>query len=170
MANQDEAIRAHMDDLEAETKAQPMIGEVVGIGATLLPEYENATSPGFVPGIRYLDSKYSGFRKVRRDGNCFYRAFLFSYLENLLTLVEKGEETGITELKRFKDVIEGSKEKLIALGFSEFAFECFLDEFLDLIEKLPKMSRSELYDSFQEGTGSPDAYTWFSRLLTSGSS
>lgn len=163
----DNDIHSQLDGLGADSKDQPMIGEVIRI-ASLLPEYENATSTGFVSGIKYLDTKYVGFRKVRRDGNCFYRSFLFSYLENLLSIIKRGDQTGTEELKRFQGVIEGSRDKLIALGFSEFTFEYFLDEFLELIEKIPNMSETELFDSFQEGTGNPDAYTWYSRLLTSG--
>ncbi len=31
-----------------------------------------------------LQRKYKGFREVSRDGNCFYRAYMFSILENLM--------------------------------------------------------------------------------------
>ena len=112
---------------------------------------------------------YIGFRRIRRDGNCFYRAFLFSYLELVLKSFQQEDtkEKGKVELERFKSIIVNSKDILVNLGFSEFAFECFYDELIELLDKLPTMSNSELYDSFQEGKGSPDEYTWFSRLLTS---
>ena len=70
-------------------------------------------------------------------------------------------------MERFRTVIVNSKDTLVNLGFSEFAFECFYDELIELLDKLPAMTNSELYDAFQEGKGSPDEYTWFSRLLTS---
>ena len=56
--NQDAQIMAQMDSLEAEAKSYPMIGPIERIGPTLLPEYQEASSPGFVPGIEYLDAKY----------------------------------------------------------------------------------------------------------------
>jgi len=31
-----------------------------------------------------LEKKYSRFRRTRGDGNCFYRAFGFAYMELLL--------------------------------------------------------------------------------------
>ena len=114
-------------------------------------------------------SCFLGFRRVRRDGNCFYRAFLFSYLELVLEAFQQDDtkEKAEVELNRFRTVVVNSKDVLVNLGFSEFAFECFYDELIELLNNLPTMSSSRLYDSFQEGTGSPDEYTWFSRLLTS---
>ena len=58
MANQDAQILAQMDSLEADAKQYPMIGAIQKIGPTLLPEYKEAASPGFIPGIEYLDAKY----------------------------------------------------------------------------------------------------------------
>jgi ubiquitin thioesterase protein OTUB1 len=144
---------------------------MIPIAATLLPEYENATSVGFVPAIHFLDQKYAGFRKVRRDGNCFYRAFLFSYLDKVLSFLEKSETEakGKEELDRFISVILTSKEVLIGLGFSEFTFECIFDEMVELLTRLPTMSRGDLFSAFQDGTGCPQEYTWYMRLLTSAS-
>lgn len=34
--------------------------------------------------IQGLARSYSSFRRSRGDGNCFFRAFLFAYLENIL--------------------------------------------------------------------------------------
>ena len=117
----------------------------------------------------HITTYYLGFRRVRRDGNCFYRAFLYSYLELVLKSFQQEDtmDKGKIELQRFRTVIVNSKDILVNLGFSEFAFECFYDELIELLDKLPTMSSAELYDSFQEGKGSPDEYTWFSRLLTS---
>lgn len=39
--------------------------------------------------LQLLSQKYSDVRKTRGDGNCFYRAFGFGYLEYLLTNKEK---------------------------------------------------------------------------------
>ena len=58
IANQDAQILAQMDSLEADAKQYPMIGAIEKIGPTLLPEYKEAASPGFIPGIEYLDAKY----------------------------------------------------------------------------------------------------------------
>ena len=58
IVNQDAQILAQMDSLEADAKQYPMIGDIEKIGPTLLPEYKEAASQGFIPGIEYLDAKY----------------------------------------------------------------------------------------------------------------
>ena len=50
----------------------------------LLPQYKNAHLD-FVTGIKYLNYKYRMLRRVRGDGNCFYRSCFFGYLEGLLS-------------------------------------------------------------------------------------
>jgi ubiquitin thioesterase protein OTUB1 len=37
-----------------------------------------------VKKIESLMDRYSGIRRARGDGNCFYRSFVFGYLESLL--------------------------------------------------------------------------------------
>lgn len=43
-----------------------------------------AGSPVFVAKIAELEKAYGGLRRTRGDGNCFFRSWLFSYLEQLL--------------------------------------------------------------------------------------
>ena len=121
----DNATIVQLEAIETDIKKDPLISEIKQI-SELLPEYQNADLPGFVPGIVYLDKNYS-FRKVRRDGNCFYRAFLFSYLERIYNLLEKQDNNGKIELDRLTSVIVASKQNLIEIGFSEIAFEFFYD-------------------------------------------
>ena len=47
----------------------------------------------FAKKIESLSKSFANLRRTRGDGNCFYRAFLFSYLENLL-LTSNMEECG----------------------------------------------------------------------------
>lgn len=134
----------------------------------LLPAYTSNELPGFVPGIQWFSTKYTFLRKVRGDGNCFYRAFLFGYLEMLLILYQSGSagaEAAEAERSRFRGVITQSTQTLIALGYSEISFESFYDVFLELLDELFSMTIDSLFESFQEG-GNADYYTWFMRLLT----
>ena len=43
----------------------------------------DSSSNYFIQGVDYLESCYSGIRRVRGDGNCYYRAFLYSLCEHL---------------------------------------------------------------------------------------
>lgn len=153
-----------------ETDKIDMIGEKVS-PLVFLEDYENSISPGFVPGIKYLASKYS-IRKVRGDGNCFYRSFLFSYLEELLTLYNSNninlKSLAENERIRVEALIIKSKDELITMGYSEIAIECFHDVFLDLLVNLFSYDIVRLLSLFQEN-GQSDYFTWFMRLLTAAS-
>lgn len=105
-----------------------MIGDLES-PSILRHEYENADSPGFIPGIEYLSVQYPHMRRVRGDGNCFYRAFIFSYLENLLNEYQcEGEKrsAALEEKSRISKVILNSKSELVEKhSYSEIAIESF---------------------------------------------
>lgn len=58
---------------------------------------------------------YKFIRRTRGDGNCFYRAFGFGYLEANLKNVD--------ELNRFRQLAFDLKEKLVQLGYLDFTVE-----------------------------------------------
>jgi ubiquitin thioesterase protein OTUB1 len=45
---------------------------------------DNAAAAGFITSSKYLGTKYTSIRKIRGDGNCYYRAFLYALCECLL--------------------------------------------------------------------------------------
>ena len=121
---------------------QPLIGILLSPNILIGTEYnEEYSQPGFILGLQYLAKKYL-MRKVRGDGNCFYRSFLFSYLERLVmdyhneNLTENNEQTQQSqtlkgnsekECMRMITRIKECREELITLGYSEIAFESFYD-------------------------------------------
>ena len=118
-----------VSDSAAEAQ-RPMVGPLE-TPLQLLPEYEEATNPGFIPGIRYIGAKYSSMRRIRGDGNCFYRAFLFAFLESLLKDFTTGDEAtkakAEEERMRVLAVLVQSKDELVGMGYSEMAIESFHD-------------------------------------------
>lgn len=56
----------------------------------LLAEYANG-SQVFLDKISSLQSMYGSMRRTRGDGNCFFRSFIYRYLEWLL-LQQQEEE------------------------------------------------------------------------------
>ncbi len=62
-----------------------------------------------------LIKTYQYIRRTRGDGNCFYRAFGFGYLEENLT--------NKNELQRFRQLTIDLKTKLIQLGYLDFTVE-----------------------------------------------
>lgn len=161
-------VQAIRDEIAA---TQPMIGPNAPV-KVLVSDYQDAEQKGFVAGIEFLDHNYSAMRKVRGDGNCFYRAFLFGYLENLLNAfnAENDEELKLAatqEKERIISVAEASMAELTAVGYSEFTIETFYDEFVDLVKDIFTLDNEALLTLFQEG-GKSDYFTWFMRLLAAG--
>lgn len=76
--------------------------------------------------IKDLSAKYKSVRRTRPDGNCFFRAFSYAYLERLISDKEKYED--------FVNLAQQSKEKLVELGFPQFT----LEDFHDTVRKLIK--------------------------------
>ncbi len=54
-------------------------------------EYNASDKEGanFLKKLSVIKEKYSGFRRVRGDGSCFYRAYVFGLLEQLLVMGDK---------------------------------------------------------------------------------
>lgn len=70
-------------------------------------------------------TNYSFIRKTRPDGNCFYRAFIFSYFESLFN--DENEQ------KRFSEVCEVTRRGIAeVLGFPDFT----IDEFYDYVSNV----------------------------------
>lgn len=101
---------------------QPMIGSHVSV-SELAAAYQGNPLPGFLSGIDYLNNKYKSMRKVKGDGNCFYRAFAFAYLEQLhrsycsVDSQDPAINLAIGELNRFKERIVQSKDDLVSIGY-----------------------------------------------------
>jgi len=149
---------AQQDLLEKETSQQPFIGEKEPL-TTLIEEYQNAN--GFREKIQNLTQKYSSIRRVRRDGNCFYRAFLFSYLNHLLEFKNK------EEISRILKFIQESFPMLLNLGYPEISIESFYEILLEQIELIrdDKHNSKTLLESFCD-YGISNALVVYMRLLT----
>ncbi len=60
-------------------------GHQPSTGYESLPaEYEEG-SHVFLAKIATLEGQYSQIRRARGDGNCFFRSFMFAYMEHLMT-------------------------------------------------------------------------------------
>ena len=97
--------------------------------------------------LQDLQSRYSKLRRTRGDGNCFFRAFAFGYMESLLhdrsDLARSGVYTTTTSefyfrslfififplslfiRLRFCDAINKQKSLLLAMGYPTFTLEDF---------------------------------------------
>ena len=72
-----------MENIKNEQLKVQIIGHPEPI-ASLLVEYEG--SPNFLKKIKYMQNSLNktSIRRIRKDGSCFYRAFLFGLARNYL--------------------------------------------------------------------------------------
>jgi len=102
---------------------------------------------------------YKYVRRTRGDGNCFYRAFGFGYLERNMNN-EK-------ELDRFRNLASDLKDKLVKLGYFDFTVEDVRDVVLEVIDNVRKGGTEQsLIESFCSGPHS-DYFVAYLRLFTS---
>lgn len=94
----------------------PLVGDLEEL-SSLEKEYNE--DPVYLLKVKDLSAKYKNIRRTRPDGNCFFRAFSFAYLEQLLT--DKAE------YDKFYEIAKNSKEVLVALGFPQFTVEDFYE-------------------------------------------
>ncbi|XP_024376710.1 OVARIAN TUMOR DOMAIN-containing deubiquitinating enzyme 1 isoform X1 [Physcomitrium patens] len=92
---------------------------------SVLEEEYKAGSPVFLAKLLILKQSYGAIRRARGDGNCFFRSFMFSYLEHLLVIQDEAE------VARMEKAIEICKKTLIDLGQAEFTFEDYLAIFVE---------------------------------------
>ncbi|XP_007447397.1 PREDICTED: ubiquitin thioesterase OTUB2 [Lipotes vexillifer] len=109
--------------------------------------------------IQELSKRFTAIRKTKGDGNCFYRALGYSYLESLL-----GKSR---EILKFKERVLQTPNDLLAAGFEEHKFQNFFNAFYSVVELVEKHSSvSSLLRVFNDQSAS-DRIVQFLRLLTS---
>ncbi|KAK3784632.1 hypothetical protein RRG08_003440 [Elysia crispata] len=157
--NYDEDTLAQQREIEKEIAAtQSMVSQLYTFDE-IVEEYSQEDAI-YRQKIEDLKSRFKNLRKTRGDGNCFYRAFGFAYLE---TLLSNGKE-----YKRFFDIAQKSKDELVSLGFPQFTLEDFHDTFMDVVKMVEKPGTTDaLLEAFNDG-GLSDYFVVYLRLLVSG--
>lgn len=140
----------------------PFVGDCIAI-SQLKDDYL-ADDIVYQKKIQHLESNYTFLRRTRPDGNCFFRAFGFSYFESLLN--DPNQE----ELDKFIKITKASKDDLIEMGLPSVTIEDFYDVFLEVLLQIKdgKIKTSEdLLDRFLDQAPSDYIVVYF-RLITSG--
>ena len=113
---------------EEEVRNIPLVGEMEDIGS-LEDEYKRGSSI-FLAKIAALRRGYSAIRRTRGDGNCFFRSFVFAYLENILLtgdLVERDRAMGRINVLR---------QGLLDAGYEELVLESPLELLLGMLRSI----------------------------------
>ncbi|CAH9083506.1 unnamed protein product [Cuscuta europaea] len=147
-----------------EAEKLPFVGDKEPL-ASLEAEYQSG-SPILLQKIKILSEQYAHIRRTRGDGNCFFRSFMFSYLEYILEAQDE------TEVERVKVNIEECRKTLQSLGYAEFTFEDFFSLFLEQLDSVLQRNEASIsHDELLERTRDPsvsDYIVMFFRFVTSG--
>ncbi|KAK9507314.1 hypothetical protein O3M35_007199 [Rhynocoris fuscipes] len=158
-ASHDELIIQQHREIEKEISDKiQLVGPKESL-STLESEYVNDEI--YLRKVQALYGKYDSIRRTRPDGNCFFRAFGFAYLEQLISKKE--------EYESFRDRARKSKDQLIALSFPKFTLEDFHDVFMEVVSVVgrnDKEAREQLYKMFNE-QGYSDYVVVYLRLIAS---
>ncbi|CAF3775824.1 unnamed protein product [Rotaria sordida] len=110
--------------------------------------------------IAELMKTYKYIRRMRGDGNGFYRAFAFGYLEKNLNNKK--------ELERFRQLTYDLKDQLVKLGYLDFTVEDVHDVVIEIIDNIYKEGNEQsLIENFCSSSYS-DYLVAYLRLFTSG--
>ncbi|MEM9849028.1 MAG: hypothetical protein AAF847_14175 [Bacteroidota bacterium] len=79
----EELSNKQMESIQNEQKQFQIIGHAEPVGV-LVAEFQN--SPNFLKKVFYLQNVLNKrmIRRIRKDGSCFYRGFLFGLARNFL--------------------------------------------------------------------------------------
>ena len=106
----------------------PHISDVMHLGV-LKEEYK---ANKFENCFDVLYARYKNVRRMRRDGSCFYRGFLFQLFEHLIKNTQDR-----TLLEKVKRITDASKQDLMTnAGYDEIVIDDFFDAFKAAVDKL----------------------------------
>ncbi|KAL7485788.1 hypothetical protein ACHAW6_011396 [Cyclotella cf. meneghiniana] len=195
-------------EIEADIKAtQPLTSRPLPIAA-LIHQYSTDSSTttttattqtpqriseesqdfGFRASSELLTNKYTHLRRIRGDGNCYYRAFLYSICEGLLKrrfhVTTENGTLHHKEYNRIRTFVNNSLSWVCSLGYDQTTIEMFYDELVDLLDFIDKLPLSPLtsdnhdtttvrqnaldalHDKLNEENSTSDYCTWYLRVLT----
>lgn len=113
---------------EAEVRNVPLVGDVEEIRA-LEQEYRYG-SKIFLAKISALRRSYTSIRRTRGDGNCFFRSFIFGYLESII------KTSDLEERDRAVRKLHELKQQLLESGYDELVIETPLEMLLGLLDSI----------------------------------
>ncbi|XP_059316240.1 OVARIAN TUMOR DOMAIN-containing deubiquitinating enzyme 1 [Lycium ferocissimum] len=160
----DDIMQQHSAIQAEEALKVPFVGDKEPV-SSLQAEYQSG-SPILLQKIKVLSEQCAAIRRTRGDGNCFFRSFMFAYLEHILNSQDQAE------VQRVKANIEECKKTLLSLGYAEFTFEDFFALFIEQLESVLQGSEDSIsHDELLQRSRDPsvsDYVVMFLRFVTSG--
>jgi hypothetical protein len=151
------AVAQQQAKIEADTNIQTPTG-ILESPEILLEEYRENIS--FLPKIQQLCQKYTGIRRSRGDGNCFYRSVAFQVLEHCRI---SSAEVVEAALKKMAEVADGLHS---FFQYERFTYEDFYETFCENAREVQGKGIEAVEELFVSDMGSLMLVYWI-RLLTS---
>lgn len=143
--------------LMEEVRDRPLVGEREPLSAL---EEEYAAGAGvFLTKIVALKNSYGAIRRTRGDGNCFYRAFLFAYLENLILEIDE------TERDRMVKNLQSLETSLKEGGYDEIVIETPMDTLVGMLQKVGSPIDPLSIETLEENIRAEDVSNYIIFLL-----
>ena len=122
------------EDIEKNT---PLISDILPI-TLLIDEFIN--NQQYIDSVKQIANKYQSIRKIRRDGNCFYRGFIYRIFEyicmnNISSLYEK-------MLKKIDEAKELAKKNILVASLIDDFYNVFIGEFCSCYNSLTNTNTS----------------------------
>mmetsp|Transcript_37120 Transcript_37120/g.111203 ORF Transcript_37120/g.111203 Transcript_37120/m.111203 type:complete len:286 (-) Transcript_37120:102-959(-) len=160
-------LKAIEDDIKTN---QPLTSDLLN-ASELVRMYESDSSDfssSFLRGAKYLATKYNHLRKVRGDGNCYYRSFLYSVCESLLKGLRDGDDNAKKELERLQSFANSSLDEVTKRGYDKSAIEMFHEELVELFDFLAasECTSAALHAKLVEENAVSEYCTWYLRVVT----
>lgn len=145
-------------EIEESTKVRPLMGQLESF-QSLMEEF-SATAT-FLPKIELLKKRFGFIRRVRGDGNCFYRSFMYS----LFCIAARDPQV----MEKLLKYLNNSLQILVDAGESEVAIEMFVDitteELVFVESQIGTITNDEIAQRFNDESISPCLVTW-AKLVT----
>ncbi|KAI8916152.1 peptidase C65 Otubain-domain-containing protein, partial [Gorgonomyces haynaldii] len=152
----EEILRYERQIKEQQTKDTPLVSSLLDFSA-LEAEYENGELV-YRNKIQHLKSTCLNMRTIKKDGNCFYRAFAFRLCELVRQHYQMPWYYKIVE--RAKQ----SRELMTTMGYDMSLLEDFWEPFGEILDK-PEESEDKLLERFQTDYVS-DTIVCYLRIVT----
>ena len=187
---------ARMEEIERTTRQQPLTSDRFPI-SELDRQYQQSEAysvngnNNFLAGVAVLKKHYGHIRMVRGDGNCYYRAFLYSLVETILLQQQQQSSSSSDDDKNNKSTAKKEGERIVSWlkkeswdtvlsnGYDEMTIEMFHDAIVELMERVTgtgattggdgtaRMTKlEEFHTEMNQENGTSDYCTWYMRVIT----
>mmetsp|Transcript_13266 Transcript_13266/g.15325 ORF Transcript_13266/g.15325 Transcript_13266/m.15325 type:complete len:283 (-) Transcript_13266:887-1735(-) len=150
-------------EIDCIINMRPLVGEIeVGFGSLV---EELKSNEAFSRKVPNLCEKYSSLRRIRGDGSCFFRGFIYILMENLVRDKSEGKEI---EFNRVKELFDKSLGYLVEVGYTAITIEIFCEFAVEFMKESKFPKNQEALDKFFADPVESMYLVWFCRLLCAG--